>query len=203
MILDRIVDSIRAAAGSLPVLAAVFRKKVRHLLPYPGEVLAIGFRGDTQDVPGDPAVHPEHGAQDKDTAALRVQTLEHYIRAGQLQFLSQDGPLYILGQVGHILNFPIADVVSVELEAQGELGEHVLLIVFEMVHRNAEYPGCEAALPFEGREVGHDLQQNVLGRVLCIMERAQHPQGQIEYQILYTGQYRFQRGFISGGGLLD
>ena len=31
--------------------------------------------------------------------------------------------------------------------------------------------------------MGHDLQQNVLGRVLCIMERAQHPQGQIEYQI--------------------
>ena len=51
MILDRIVVSIRAAAGSLPVLAAVFRKKVRHLLPYPGETLAIGFRGDTKDVP--------------------------------------------------------------------------------------------------------------------------------------------------------
>ena len=82
MILDRIVDSFGAAAGSLPVLAAVFRKEVRHLLPYPGETLAIGFRGDTQDVPGDSAVHPEHGAQDEDAPALRVQALEHDVRAG-------------------------------------------------------------------------------------------------------------------------
>ena len=51
--------------------------------------------------------------------------------------------------------------------------------------------------------MGHDLQQNVLGCVLRVMERAQHSQGQIEYQILNTGQYHFQRGSVSGGGLLD
>jgi hypothetical protein len=72
-----------------------------------------------------------------------------------------------------------------------------------VVHRNAEYPGGESALPFEGGEMGHYLQKDVLGGILRIMEGAQHPQGQVEYHILHTGQHRFQRGPIPGGGPRD
>ena len=32
---------------------------------------------------------------------------------------------------------------------------HMLLVVFEVVHRNTEDPGGEGALPLEGGEVGH------------------------------------------------
>ena len=51
--------------------------------------------------------------------------------------------------------------------------------------------------------MGHYLQKDVLGRVLRVMECAQHPQGQVEYQILHTGQHRLQCGPVSGGGPLD
>ena len=79
----------------------------------------------------------------------------------------------------------------------------MLLVVLEMVCRNAEHPCGKGAVPFKGGEVGHYFQQNVLGRILSVVERAQHPQRQVEYQILHTGQHRLQRGLIPGGGLLD
>ena len=84
-----------------------------------------------------------------------------------------------------------------------ELGEHMLFVILEMVYGNAAYPGGEGALTFEGGQMGHNLQKDVLGRILRVMERAQHPQGQIEYQILHTRQYRLQRGLIAGCGLSD
>ena len=74
----------------------------------------------------------------------------------------QDCVLYILGQIGHILSVPTADVVSIELKAQGKLGEHMLFIVLEVVHRDTEYPGGEGALPLKRGQVGHDFQH-----ILC------------------------------------
>ena len=150
MILDCVVDPAGTMADTLSIFTAVFREEIRHLLPHPGKPLAVSSRGDTQNVPGDTAVHPEHGSQYKDAAAFRVQALEHDVCAGQLQLLGQDCPLHILGQVGHVLDLPVADIVPVELKAQGELGEHVLFVVLEVVCRNAEYPGCESAFPLEG-----------------------------------------------------
>ena len=49
----------------------------------------------------------------------------------------------------------------------------------------------------------HDFQQNVLGCVLRVMEGTQHPQGEVEYQILHPCQHRLQRGLVSGGGFSD
>ena len=51
--------------------------------------------------------------------------------------------------------------------------------------------------------MGHYLQKDILGRVLRVMKCAQHPQGQVEYQILHAGQHRLQRGPVPGGGLPD
>ena len=137
-------------AASPPILTAVFRKEVRHLLSHPGKPLAVRFRGDVQNIPSNPAVNPEHCAQDKDAPAFRVQALEHNICTGQLQFLRQDSSLHILGQVGYVFGFSVADVVPVELETQGKFGKHMFFIVLEMVRRDAEYPGGEGTVPFKG-----------------------------------------------------
>mgnify|MGYP007025294436 CR=1 FL=1 len=47
------------------------------------------------------------------------------------------------------------------------------------------------------------VQKNVLGRILCVMECTQHPQREVKYQILHSGQHFLQRGLIPSGGLLD
>ena len=72
-----------------------------------------------------------------------------------------------------------------------------------MIDRDAEHPGVEGALPPEGGQAGHHLHQNVLGRVLRVVERAQHPQGEVEDQLLHPGQRLLQGRPVPAGGPLD
>ena len=203
VVLDRIIYPIRAPAFAASVFAAVFRQKIRHLPSHPHQPLPVCLRRDAQDIPCDPAVNLEHGAQNENAPALRVQTLQHDVGTGQFQLFRQNGLFHILGQIRHITEVCIFNVISIILEAQRKFRKHMLLIVFQVVGRNAEHPGGERALPLERRQVGHDLQQNVLGRVLCIRKCPQHPQGKVEYQILHAAEYRLQGLFVPRNRLLD
>ena len=84
MILYRVIDPVDAMAFSAPVFPAILSEEVRHFLSDPGQPLTVGFRCDTQNIPRDSAVHFEHGTQDENAPAFRIQALEHHIRTGKL-----------------------------------------------------------------------------------------------------------------------
>ena len=55
------------------------------------------------------------------------------------------------------MDITVFDILPVKLETERVLCKHMLLVVFEMVHCNAEHPCGKGAFLFEGRKMGDDL----------------------------------------------
>ena len=146
VILDRVIDPVNAMARPASAFTAVLIQKHCHPLPDPGQPLPVSLRRKPQNIARNPAVHLKHRAQDKNTSALHIQTLQHNVRAGHLQLLCQNRFFHILCQIRHIIDLPVPDIIPVKLKAERKLRKHMLPVIFQVINRNAEHPGRKRAL---------------------------------------------------------
>ena len=181
-----VIDSVRAPAFAISVFAAVFAEEIRHLSAHAGKALTVSLRRYTQYFSRNTAVCPEHCAQYKNTSAFRVKTLQHNVGAGHFKLLRQNILLHVLRKVGNVVYFSVADIVTVILEAKGNMGEHMLFVIFQMICGDTENPCGKGAFFSEGRHICDNFQQNFLRGVFRVRKCTQHSQRHIEYGRLYV-----------------
>ncbi len=145
MVLYCVIHPVLTFAFSSAICAAIPLEKIRHLSSYADKPLTICFRSDIQNFRRNSAIDFKHCSQYKNTPTLCIKTLQHYIGAGQFQFLSQNAFFHILREVWNILYASVLYIISIILKAQRMLGKHMLFVIFQIIHRNTEYPCCQGA----------------------------------------------------------
>ena len=166
------------------------------------QALAVRLGRDAQHVGRGGAVHLEHGPQHVGAAAVGVEALQHHVRARQLQLARQHAAVDPFGQVGDVLRALVDDVGPVHLEAERGVRELMRAAVLEVVHGDAVHPCGERALLAKRREPGHDLDRDLLARVLGVVDGAQEPERKVEHEPARGPQQFLQRLAVACDGLV-
>ncbi len=112
-----VIEPVFAAAFSAAIFAAVVGKEICHFPADTGKTLTVRIRRDAKNFPCDAAVNAEHCTKYEDTAAFRIQTLQHDVCTGKLQFFGKQFFFHALRHIRDSVKRGIDDVRCIKIKA--------------------------------------------------------------------------------------
>src|SRR5262245_15055000 len=182
-------DGVLAPIRSLPIAdldqSTLLVHEAMEILPCPRELLAEVVAADLQELGADAVRDVEDVSEDVNEPLLAIQTQQHARGAADARFV--DEKLHIGGNRARIRKLQVwsaLELTTVFREGPFRLVRPSPLQVQNVIADQAVQPRAEAAPSFEGRQLGQQLDQNLLRGVFGVLRQVHHSEGNVVDPIL-------------------